>query len=340
MAGNRRIGLKELAGLCRRVAISIDAGLDDRAIWQREAERAKPSTRQAFVVVRDAIGEGESITKALVRTGNFFPTLVLQMVDAGEMSGKLPNVLKQLADHYEHQLRLRRTLLAGIAWPMIQLIAAIVVVGLLIFVLGMIGSTDLLGFGLMGGRGVVIYALIVGSVASGLWFIGQSALRGAAWTRPFGRLILKIPVIGSSLTTLALARLTWTLHLMLDAAIDLRRLLPIALRSSGHPQYILQADPIVADIQAGRSLHESLRRTGVFPTDFLQSLEVAEESGRMVESMGHLSEQYEEKARAAFGVLSIATGFTVWLLVALLIIAMIFRLFSAYVGILNDAANF
>jgi len=340
MPGNRRIGLKELAGLCRRVGLSIDAGLDDRTIWQREAERARPSIRRQVGVVRDAIGHGESVTKAFAETGNFFPPLVREMIHAGEMSGKLAHVLTRLADHYEHQLRLRRMLLAGIAWPMIQLIAAIGVVGLLIYVMGVIGSTDMLGFGLIGGSGVLIYAGIVGGVAMALWMIVRAVLLGAAWTRPVGQLLLKAPVFGSSLTTLALARLTWTLHLMLDAAIDLRRLLPIALRSSGHPQYIGATDAIVADIQAGRSLHDALRRTGVFPHDFLQSLEVAEESGRMVESMGHLSQQYEEKARAAFGVLSVATGFAVWALVALLIIGLIFRLASVYIGILNDAANF
>lgn len=339
MAVTRRIGLKDLAGLCRRVALSIDAGLDDRAIWQREAQRARPACRGPLTRVYEAICAGESITRALAETDGFFPPLTLRMVEAGEVSGKLPKVLERLADHYEHQLRLRRTLLAGIAWPLIQLAAAIVVVGLLIYVMGVIGGTDLLGFGLRGGSGVVIYAVLVGSILAGILTIGRSALRGDAWARPIGRLLFKMPVVGASLTTLALARLTWTLHLMLDAAIDLRQLLPIALRNSGHPRYMAATDAVVAEIEAGRALHEAMRRPGVFPDDFLQALEAAEESGRMVESMGHLSRQYEEKARAAFGVLSVAIGFAVWALVALLIIAMIFRLASVYIGILNDAAQ-
>jgi type II secretory pathway component PulF len=121
--------------------------------------------------------------------------------------------------------------------------------------------------------------------------------------------------------------------------MDLRRSLPIALQSTANDRYIAQTDRVVADITAGREIHDALRRTGVFPADFVHTVEVAERSGHLVESMGHMSRQYEEQARTAAATLAAMAGFAVSALVASLIIVLIIRLFSSYVGMIMDAAN-
>ena len=90
-------------------------------------------------------------------------------------------------------------------------------------------------------------------------------------------------------------------------------------------------------IQAG--IHEAFRLSGAFPDDFVHDVEVAERSGRVVESMGHLSRQYEEQAQAALSTLAVVAGFAVWGLVAAIIIFLIFRIFSFYVATIMDAAN-
>ena len=80
------------------------------------------------------------------------------MVGVGEQTGHLGEVFGRLAEHYQAQVKLRRTFLSAIAWPMFQLLAALVVVGLLILVMGIIGNMngvpiDMLGLGLVGNRG-------------------------------------------------------------------------------------------------------------------------------------------------------------------------------------------
>ena len=64
----------------------------------------------------------------------------------GEATGRVDEILLRLADHYDHQLQLRRTFMGMILFPMIQLAAGIVIVGLLILILGMIQP----GLGLFG----------------------------------------------------------------------------------------------------------------------------------------------------------------------------------------------
>ena len=74
------------------------------------------------------------------------------------------------------------------------------------------------------------------------------------------------------------------------------------------------------------------RAAGGFPADFLESVYVGEQSGNLVESMAHLANLYQDQARAALNVLATVAGFAVWAVVAAIIIFLIFRLATFYLG--------
>lgn len=339
-----RIGLKSLALLCRRLAISTDAGLDIRRIWDREARGRSWIDRKYFEQISAGVSAGDSLHDSLSRTGPYFPRLFREMVEVGEKTGSLAEVFRQLADHYELRLQTRRAFLSSITGPMLQLSAALTVVGLLIWIMGMLGQSngqpiDLLGFGLIGTPGLIAYlgllALAVAAVGGVLFAIS----RGLAWTRPLQHLFLRMPFVGGALRTIALARMAWTLHLTMNVDMGLRTVLPLALRSTGNDYYARLGDEVVANVLAGDEIHEALRRTRAFPEEFLETLEVGEMSGQIVESMGRLSRQYEERAQAAIATLTTIAGFGVWAMVALVIILLIFRLASFYIGAINAAAG-
>src|SRR4029077_601935 len=135
MLFSARIGLRELAQLCRRLSTGLEAGVDVRRVWSREKEGyVSPTLRRHFDQRVEAINHGETVSDALAETGSYFPPLFLELVNVGEQTGKLAEVLKRLADHYEHQLKLRQIFLGAIAWPMLQLTAAVGVIGLLIYI--------------------------------------------------------------------------------------------------------------------------------------------------------------------------------------------------------------
>ena len=110
MIGEARIGTKSLAGLSRRLAISLAAGVDVRNVWTRETSAAHGSASRAFATIRDAVAQGSTLGDAIDETGNYFPEFFREMVRVGEESGQLPEVFRQLADHYEHTLQMRRAL--------------------------------------------------------------------------------------------------------------------------------------------------------------------------------------------------------------------------------------
>jgi type II secretory pathway component PulF len=346
MLFSARMSLKNRAALCRRLATALTAGIDIRKIFAREAENARNgSARRRLTAVSEAVAQGESMTAALEATGDYFPPLLREMVEVGEQTGHLGEIFGQLAEHYENQARLRRNFLGAITWPIIQLTIAIGVVGLLIWIGGVIGQRpgaapiDFLGFGLVGDRGVAIYFAFIATVAALIGFTIFAVSRGLIWGKALQRVVQHIPVLGVSLQTLALSRLAWTMHLTLNAGMGVRKALRLSLRNTGSIRFTDAANNIDKTIAEGQSIHEAFREAGCFPADFLDSVDVGEHSGRLVESMAHLSQQYQEQARAALATLTMIAGLVVWGLVAILIITLIFRLAFFYIGVLNGAAQ-
>ena len=340
-----RISTNELARLCRRIGIALDAGVDVRTVFAREAERGtRPATRSRLRMVSEGINNGESLGEALVDTHDYFPEMFHELAHVGEKTGHLGESFIRLAEHYEEQIKLRRVFLVACAWPIIELALALTVIGVMIWVMGIVNRgnsepIDPLGLGLMGNSGLMIYLTFLAFVGLGLFLIVQALLRGLVWTRPIQRALLCVPMLGGPLQTIALARMAWAMHLTLDAGMALRRALKLSLKSTRNARYTDHIRPIDASIEEGNTICEAFADTYVFPADFLDAVRVGEQTGTLVESMGRLSRQYREKAAAAFKVMAVLGGFAVWLLVAVIIIMMIFSLAMFYIGTLNSLTS-
>jgi type IV pilus assembly protein PilC len=335
---------KTLAELCHRLAVEHDAGIDIRRTWQRETDSARGGLHPYFAKIRDAVARGDSLTDALRGAGKLFPQLLRELVQVGEQTGTLGKVFRRLEAHYRRQVRAERIFLGAVAWPMIELVFAILVIGALIWFLGVIAQRnntvpDPLGFGLVGNKGLLIYANFV--IAVGLCVAGLvvAMRRGVLWTRPLQRLPLRIPGIGDALQRIALARIAWALHLLLNVDIGLRRIVPLALRAAGNDHYVRHTDEMVNVVARGEPLHVAFARSGAFPAEFIDALAAAEESGSLVESMERLSNRYEEEAEAAVRALAVVFGFVVGALVMSFIVFLIFRLANFYIGTINEAVN-
>jgi type II secretory pathway component PulF len=343
MFSRSRISTSELAQLCRRLATSLEAGIDLRSVWNREAAQARgPTARERFRAVSEAINRGESVHDALAQTGRFFPPLFCELAEIGEQTGHVGESFRHLAEHYDQQLQIRRTFLASIAWPMLQLIASLAVIGFLIWIMGVIGQSggnqiDPLGLGLIGNRGLVIYLAIVGLIAGAIAAIVQAMRSGLLFTQPIQRALLKVPGLGPALETLALARMAWSLHLAMDAGMTVRRALRLGVSSTRNAYFLDDLARIDQSIEQGNSIYETLADTGRYPREFLDTVQVGEQSGRLVESLKVLSRQYHQRADIALRTLTMIAGFAVWGMIATVIIFFIFRLFMFYIGQIQSA---
>lgn len=341
-----RVGKRELSALCRRLATSLEAGLDIRGIMNREADgRGGGALRSRLRQMRDEVAGGVSLREAAHGTGEYFPPLFREMIAVGEATGKQAEVFRHLADHYDHQLAVRRVFLIALAWPAFQLGISILVIAAMIWGLGFIAQMnggkeiDILGGGLVGTKGLIKYFSFIGFlVAIGL-LTYQAIRQGWLWGRIVERILLRVPFVGGALRALSLERLAWALNLTLDTDMETTKAVGLSLRSTQNGVYAETEPDIARDVKSGRSLTEAFERTHVFPDDFLEALEIGERSGRIPESMRHLAQQYQDKGRMAIRALSAVGWFLTFALISAIIIALIFRVAMFYVGTINDLAN-
>ena len=337
-----RVRTKALVGLCRRMSASLEAGIDARSAWAREVQRATGPLRRHLLTISSAADRGESLSDALVDTEDFFPVIFREMVQVGEQTGHLDGILAQLADQYQARLTMRRTFLAAILWPMLQLVASLGVIGFLIWIMGILrqmagnSKLDILGFGLVGNHGLMIYLTFLAAFAAAVWLFVRAVSRGLMWTRPIQRLILRIPALGRPLQTIALERLAWSLHLTMNTPMDVRKALALSLRSTQNARYLDHIPVIDVEIVAGNSIHEAFRTAGGYPADFLDTLAVGEQTGQVSESMETLARQYREQARMALTTLAVLAGVAIWALVAAFIVFLIIRIALFYVGTIYE----
>jgi type IV pilus assembly protein PilC len=151
--------------------------------------------------------------------------------------------------------------------------------------------------------------------------------------------MIHLPYVGTCLEKLALARMAWALHLTMNVAMDMRRLVPLALRATQNDYYIRHTDEVVAAVGGGKSLTQALAQTGAFPSDFLDTLAVGEESGQIVEAMDRLADRYEEETESAIRLLAVVAGMAVFLVMAGLMVFLIFRLAGFYFNAIRGAMN-
>lgn len=341
---DRRVKTKPLSDFLRRLGMSLESGIDIRKALESEVRRSPPSMRAEVESIQGDVAMGRTLTQAMNHCGEYFPPLVRELVDVGEQTGHLPEVLKELTGHYELRTQMWKQFLASITWPMVQFGIALFVLGFLIWVSGVIegitrAKTDLLGLGLTGTKGLVIYLAFLAAMAAAVWYFVMSIRRGKLWVAPIQRALFKVPALGGALRTLAIARFAWTLHLTTHTALDVRKCLALALNSTHHVEFTSRIPDVQAGIQQGHEINEVLAATGAFPTEFIHAVQVGEESGRLSESMGILAEQYQDESRRALAILTQIAGYVVWAMVAVVIIVMIFKLFGTYVGAINDAVE-
>lgn len=339
-----RIRLKPLAQLCHRLATATNAGIQDRKIWTDEAERGSTKQREVAAGIRDQLARGQTMTDALRQTNDYFPTMYRQMVEVGEISGRLGDIYKRLGRHYDRMLASRRLFFGKLMWPVFQLGMALLVIGILIFMMGMIpnnqragaGQIDILGWGLVGSSGLFKYITILIILAICGLLLFQWLRNREDWIKALMRVLVSWPIIGKAVKTVAIAKFTWALQLVLDTPMDIRKALTLAFNATNNGYFSQHLPKVLQQIERGQSITQSLAGTGIFPSDFLDTFAVGEESGRLVEAMQRASEDYEERAASAISIIAQFAGYAIWLVIAMFIIFMIFRIFSFYLDTLQS----
>jgi general secretion pathway protein F len=278
-----------LAVWARTLAALLDAGLPlDRAL--RLAERSRHTAMaDAARQVREAVEGGAGLAGAMRALTRVFTPLAVAMVAAGEESGALGGAMGRLADHLDEAGELRAQVRSALLYPaLMAVVATLGVVVLLLFVVPRFVAmlAEVGGQLPMSTRALVA----VSAVVTGWWWIWLPALATAvagarAWVaRPDGRrrwhqARLRLPVVGELERTLAAARFTRTLGLLLASGVGILPALRVARTTVGNELLREGLERAAAAVAQGRRLAAEL--DGVLPPLAVQLVDVGEESGQL-----------------------------------------------------------
>ncbi len=334
--------LRPLANFCRRMGVGLRAGVDIIRVLETESRTGDQRHRDAMRAVTEDVRGGCTLSKAMFNVKNYFPPLLIQMVNASELGGRTESTFAYMADYYDDLAATRRYFLERISWPCIQLALAIGIIGLTILLQGILtpGGASVYnasGTGLSGVGGFVIYVAIVSFV-----FIVLGTLIVGIWKNWFNchrilmPIVQRIPTLGTALVTLGLSRLSMTLSMLLNAGVEAKRSLKQAFLATGNHYYISGMDRALDSIGRGDSFGDALDAAEVFPSEFIESIRIGELSGTETESLDHLAVQYRERAKAALNMIATMASTAVWITVMMLIAFMALRLGMQYVNMLNS----
>lgn len=338
MFWSRTLPLAQLIDLCRRLRYNMAAGITVAEAFRLQSVRGSEPLRSIASRIHLRLLRGDSLRAAL-KAETAFPPLFLNLTAVGENSGQLVEIFAALERYYALQQQLLRKFRAQIILPVAQFILAVLLISLLIWILGVLSSTrgstisGLFGLSGAGGAGIFL-GLVFGTIAL-LFFTVQLLSRRLRGQSQFHALLLRLPGLGPSLEAIALSRFTLALQMTLDAGMSITRAVRLSLQATGNPIYAAQAESAEVALRAGADLTLALSRTRLFSKDFQHILSVAEESGSVPEVMEQQHHYYQEEAERRLKVLAQMAGGAVWLLYAIFMVIMIFRMASVYFGALG-----
>jgi type IV pilus assembly protein PilC len=339
-----RVSTKQLAMLCRSLGVSLQAGVPIVKTIETSTRKLGDSRLKAVMAeVVDDIKSGSTLTDALDEHGSYFPDLFVDMVSVAEQTGSLPEVLLSLSEHYDNNLRLKKDFLSQITWPMIQLIAAVLIIALLIMILGWIAdkgtggvSVDILGWGLLGPSGAIKWLLGWAGLVAAVWFGYRLSASSLSGRKTLHQMLMGVPVVGTCLRNFAIARFSWAFHLTQSSGMPIDDSLDASLAATANGVFDAAAPFITQDIMKGETLSDALNNSRLFPEEFINIVHVSETSGTVPEALHRLSPQFEEDARRSLKTLTTLAAWGVWMCVAGFIIYVIFKIVLWYTSLLQS----
>jgi type II secretory pathway component PulF len=229
------------------------------------------------------LAAGCTFAEALERRGDWLTPFDLAVVRAGEHSGRLEAVLQSLARHHEERAALARRLLADLAYPVLLLHAA----ALLLPVPELVGQGGV-GAYVFGVLSVLVplYAL---AALLGVLLSHRHAARSRAWME---RVLHALPLVGAGRRNLALGRCAAALEALISAGVGVLEAWPLAAAASGSPALQREVAAWRTALTAGRTPAELLQQSRCFPELFARQYQTGELSGALDDSLRRLAEYH------------------------------------------------
>lgn len=308
----KKIKARDLSVFCRQFMSIIKAGVPIVTALEMLGDQTENKRlKQAVYDLRDSVQKGETLGNAMRRNLDVFPSLLINMIDAGEASGSLEVSLDRMAVHFEKDAKIKGMIKKAMMYPMVLLIVAVGVLCVMCMVVipNFIGMFEELGSelpaftvmvvnfsNLLVNRWYVILAVIVAIV-----FAFKMYKKTDSGARAIARFKQKLPVFGALVQKTACARFARTLSTLLAAGVPLVEALTITGKAIDNVLYKDDLDEAVSQVQKGMVLSNVLKKNKLFPPMILHMLGIGEETGNMEEMLTNAANYYDEEVESTTG---------------------------------------
>lgn len=262
-------------------------------------------TKLALHQMARETGRGRALSAAMAAHPRVFSPLTLAMIEVGERGGRLEGALRGLQEYHERDHELRHLLTRELAYPII-LFGAILFIPLIGNFLRVWITADLLTALRAGAAQLLTYAIFLGIPAAAVALMVRGMAGSEQGRIRLHQLLLRIPIIGTALRKLALARFCRALASLYASGVLLGSAVRLAGDASGNAFLRERLTSDAGRIDTGGSLADALERSGVLPATVLSMIRTGERTGD-VDAMAHnVADHLELEARTAITGLAIS----------------------------------
>ena len=305
-----KVKTKDIAIFCRQFYTMLNSGVTIVScldILRKQTESKKLS--KVLNHVYEDVLTGSSFSDSVKRYEDVFPSLLVNMIEAGEVSGNLDNIMDRMSTHYEKEYKINNKVKGAMAYPMVLSgLSIIIVVFLLTFIMptftGMFEDSGvplptptriLLGISDSLQNYWYIFIVVIGSLV-------YATIKYTSTKQ--GKLLvdstkLKIPIIKGVTSKIITSRFSRTLSTLMISGVPLIESLDIVSRIVGNSlveKGILDAKE---DVRKGTSLSTPLQKISAFPPMLIQMLEIGEESGSLDDILEKTANFYDDEVEVA-----------------------------------------
>ncbi|MEK7197763.1 MAG: type II secretion system F family protein, partial [Nitrospirota bacterium] len=291
--GGGKVTDKDIVIFTRQFSVMIDAGLPlVQALDILSTQVESKALARVLAQVKDDVEAGSTYADALRKHPRVFTELYANMVAAGEAGGILDTILNRLASYIEKAMALKKKVKGAMTYPIIVTVIAVLAIAvIMIFVVPTFSSM----FASMGGTlpmpTLIIIrisnfiggwgGLITAGVITGLGMFLKQFRRTEKGQLLTDRILLKLPIFGTLLNRVAVAKFTRTLGTLTSSGVPILDGLEITAKTAGNKVIEAAIMEVRKAVTGGKTLAEPLAKAKVFPPMVTHMISVGETTGAL-----------------------------------------------------------
>ena len=307
-SGGKKVSIQDVAVFARQMAAMISAGVPvTRAVATLAKQTTNPTLSAAIVDISENVESGMPLSDAFAMYPKIFDDLFVAMIATGEVGGILEQSLISLANQLQKNKALKDNIKSAVSYPKnIGIFAIILLIAMLAFMVPIFQKMIPSGTELNGLTQFIfnastslrtqwyLWILVAAVIIVALRFIIKSKFAHTFWEKNK----LHMPLIGDFITKMVVARFCRTLATLLSGGVTAVEALQSAGPTSGSDLIRDAVNDAISDIEEGKSISDSLDKSGLFPPMVTGMIAIGEEAGTLPELLDKVAEFYEEDVEA------------------------------------------